>query len=746
MPQRPYGFKTTSFRIGCLGVLLCSVMYFFLCRTDHPLLSSLDFQVLNAMFRARGEIPTSGKIAIIDVDEKSLQELGQWPWPRDRLAELVHNIHAAGARVIGLDMVFAEADRGSPTNWFKRAERRPGLRGMDQLNELKRYLLSSKAFDYDAMFGEALFQSAAVTGYAFLFSKEPAPSAVPFPSAQIRVSPAHIPFDALDLPVAESAVLNIPAVDQGSSEGFINFFPDPSGTVHDVPLLIAFNRIPYPSLALEVARLALGAKELTIQASRHEKDQEHAILGISIGERFIPTDTEGRISPNFRGPVHTFPYYPAVDVLRGRIASGLKGKIVLLGTSAAGLPDLRATPFSNAFPGVEIQATIIDNILCGDPFRHDRYTEIAITFCFILIGGMVLNAMLAFSGPLVSAIAGLFFVVLTLWGNYTFFFLNNRLVGPVYPLFTVVFLYTLVTLSSYVYKDREKRFIQSAFSHYLSPELVSQLMRDPERLSLSGEQKELTIFFSDIRNFTTISEGMPSVKLAELLNRYLTEMSDIVMGSKGMVDKYIGDAIMAIWGAPLDDPDQAQHAIRASLEMKRRLSSLNLELQDRGGPALSIGIGLNTGMASVGNFGSAHRFDYTVIGDNVNLASRLESLNKYYGTAILMTEHTREKAGDPFFSRFIDTVRVKGMKAPVRIFEPICEGTPTQEVLDAVSAFDAAVSQYRSGAFEKARELFQALEAESPHPINEVYLKRIAYFLKNPPPPDWDAVFTFNQK
>ncbi len=749
MVNRLSFFKATPFRTGCLVILLSSVLYFSIARSNNALLLAFDAQVFNTMFKIRGSTATTGKVAIVDIDEKSLAMLGQWPWSRDKIATLVGKIDDAGANVIGLDMIFPEKDRTSPSNWFHQIETAShSQKTMPGLIPLKNYLIQKKEFDYDAILGDALFQSSAITGFAFTFSQSPekVKTSTPFSSAHIRTSPAGISFDGLSLPVARSAVLNIPEVSQGESEGFINFFPGATGTVHKVPFFISLNSIPYPSLALEMARQGIGARALTIHASRLKKGNRHAVLGVSIDKHFIPTDTQGRITLNYRGGTGTFPYYSAVDVYDGKNGFELKDKYVLVGTSAAGLPDLRATPFSNVFPGVEVHATIIDNILAKDPFCHDRFAEIGITFLMIIAGGMILNLVLVLTGPLISAATGLFFIVISLWGNYHFFFLNNQLVGSVYPLFTVVLLFTMVTLAQYFYKDREKKFIHNAFAHYISPKLVDQLVKEPARLSLKGEQKELTIFFSDIRNFTAISEGMDSQRLAAILNQYLTAMSNIVMAHHGMVDKYIGDAVMAIWGAPLDDPNHAMNALRASLEMTDKLNTLNQKWVAEGFPPLGIGIGLNTGLASVGNFGSAQRFDYTVIGDNVNLASRLESLNKYYGTTILVSEETLKRTGDRFFSRFVDIVRVKGMKTPVRIYEPICEGEPAPEQIEKAAAFDEATGLYRSGAFEKARQMFLMFQQQEKHVINEVYLHRIDYFMKNAPPTDWDGVFTFNQK
>ncbi|MBU4151477.1 MAG: adenylate/guanylate cyclase domain-containing protein, partial [Proteobacteria bacterium] len=381
------------------------------------------------------------------------------------------------------------------------------------------------------------------------------------------------------------------------------------------------------------------------------------------------------------------------------------------------------------------------------PLRHDIYTEIGLTYTVIIAGGVTLAALLAYSSPLIGGLGGMALIVFTLvYGTYHQLFLQGVVVGVSYPLLTLSSVFVVVTLFNYCIKDREKRFIQGAFSHYVSPQVVQELVDAPEKLILAGQERELTVFFNDIRGFTSISESMASPELARFLNEYLSAMSDIIMAHQGTVDKYIGDAIMAIWGAPLPDQEHAVHALRAAMAMGDALRKLQPEWSKKGLPAIEIGVGINTGRVSVGNFGSTQRFDYTVIGDNVNLASRLEGLNKIYGTSILLSEPTYEAVKGAFFCQLVDRVRVKGKDRPVAIYQPRCEGEPSTKILEQSKKFEEALGYYQGQNFYQARAILLSLQQEEQSPMYDLYLGRIDAFLFDPPPPDWDGVFTATSK
>jgi adenylate cyclase len=734
----PGKLRLSPFKIGCIAILAACLVFYTFGNQKPALLTALDNRVADAMFRWRGPAKTTGSVVIVDIDEKSLQEIGQWPWPRNIVAQLIRRILAEEPRVIGLDIFFAEQDRTSPIRYVDELQRIFNIK----LPSLSNSTVDPEILNHDLALGRAVAAGPTVLGYAFQLYDDgfKIPNEVPFPSCRINVHPETTPFRDLALINTYRAVLNITDIAQGQSEGFFNVFPDPSGTIRKVPLLMMLDEIPYPSLALEMFRVGVDHNDFTIHASSQVKAPETGILGISVGKRFIPTDDNGQLSVNFRGPGRAFPYVSAVDILRGRHRTALKDRYVLIGGSASGLFDLVATPFANSYSGVEVHATIIDNMIAGDPFTHDIFTEIGWTYALIIVGGVLLSLFLAYGGPLSGGIGGLLIILAALFGNFQLFFLNNTLAGVVYPFLSFLVIFLAVSISNYFYEGREKSFIRSAFGHYVSPRVVSQLIDNPAKLSLKGEQKYLTVLFSDIRGFTTISEQMSSEQLSSFMNEYLTTMSHCIIDHGGTVDKFIGDAIMAIWGAPLDDRDHAANALRAAMSMMDRLKETQHDYARRGLPVIDIGIGINTGIMSVGNFGSHERFDYTVMGDNVNLASRLEGANKDYGTHVIISEFSKAELGDQFFGRFIDRVRVKGKNKAVMIYEPLVEGTPDSALIREVEAFESAVADYHDQKFHRAKDVIATLYRDNPLRLYAIYLQRINNYLKTPPPSDWDGV------
>jgi len=745
IPRIKSFFSLSPFKVGCL-VTLAAVLLFASFGLQKPdILKTLDNRLTDTMYRWRGTITPTQPIVIVDIDEKSLRAIGQWPWPRDTVARMIHNLNGGGAKVIGMDIVFAEADRTSPKNFVDELQQFfPVQLPQETLAELK----TRETLDHDLILGKALSATPSILGYVFQTQDDGLKNQtdIPFPSGITRLVPDNISYEDTSLIRAYRAITNVATVAQSQSEGFFNVFPDNAGTVRRVPLFMMMDNVPYPSLSLEMARIGMGHQGATIHVSRQGKAFPKDILGIELGTTFIPTDEKGQLTVNFRGPGQTYPYLSAMDILAGKNLEQVQGKYVLVGTSAAGLLDLRATPFSNIYPGVEVHATIIDNILTGDPFTHDIFTEIGITYALLLVGGIGLSALLVYATPLAGGLGGVLLFLATVAGNYFFFFSRNQLLGLSYPLLTVLVIFLVVTLFNYFFEGQKKRFISTAFGHYVSPEIVHQLLEHPEKLSLRGEQKNLTVLFSDIKGFTSISEKMTSEELGLFMNEYLTAMSRIVLEGKGTVDKFIGDAIMAIWGAPLDDEDHAANCVRAAFRMTKKLEELRADWQKRGLPGVDIRIGINTGIMSVGNFGSDQRFDYTVMGDNVNLASRLEGSNKAYGTGIIISEYTKAALGDRFYCRLLDLVRVKGKDMPVRIYEPLCEGEPETELKKETEAFDEALRLYTNREFQEAGMSIHALKINRPLPLYDLYLDRIAHFAANPPPVDWDGAFTFTTK
>lgn len=732
----------TPFRLGVLLSILAALCYSLLVVNHPTLFTVFNNRMADVFFSWRGAVAPANRVVIVDIDEKSIAGLGQWPWSRTVIAGLVSRLQEAGAQSIAFDVVFAEADRTSPVRLLD--ELRPHLEDNSLFDQVA---VTAQELDHDLVLGAAVAKAPVVLGYIFRTDGAVNLQATPpFPSIALRTDPPAVELANLSIPEAKDVIANIPAVAQAPTEGFLNFFPDSAGTVRDTPLFLSFNGIPYPSMALEAYRTAVGIPEITIHAASQLHNGQRTVLGVT-AKNFIPTDDRGRLTINFRGPAKTFPYLSAVDVLQGPADPRLAKAIVLIGTSAAGLLDLRSTPFASVCPGVEIHATIIDNILQQDPLRYDTYTEAGLTYTLILGGGILLSFLLTAAPPLAGGLAGFLLPVTVIAGDYFYYFRGqNTLIGIGYPLAALTLIFLLITLANYLTEGSQKRYIQTAFGHYVSPEIVKRLIRDPSLLALSGDQRPITILFSDIRGFTTLSEKMTPEQLGQFMNRYLTAMSDIVMGNLGTVDKFIGDAVMALWGAPADDSEHATHAVQAALAMQRTLDQLRPQWQAEGFPAVFIGVGINTGPASVGNFGSRQRFDYTALGDHVNLASRLEGANKVYGTGVIISEFTKEATAERFFCRLLDLVRMKGKTEPVSIYEPLCEGEPSAPLRQEVAAYEEAMASYQARSFAQAGQAFTALATATGHPLYALYQERCRQYQAEPPSPDWDGVYTFTSK
>ncbi len=724
----------TPLKAGIFCVLISSAVYLSFDTQKPELLQALDNQLTSTMFHWRGAQNPQHPIIIVDIDEASLAAFGQWPWSRNIVARLIDKIQQQGAKVIGLDIMFIEPDRTSPVHL---------IQNYPQLAKSLNPPLAT--LDHDQQLGDTLAGSDSVLGYAMISKNDGLknPADLPFPSANLTIANKAVSFKQLQLISVYRAAINQSSIAQAQSEGFLNFFPESSGSVHKVPLMLALNARPYPSMALEVARIALNQQTIKIHTANAETAGKYGLIGLSVGQNYIPTDDQGQMSVNFRGPWRSFEYISAAELLNNNKYPQIKDAIILLGTSATGLLDLQTTPFSRMSPGVEIHANIIDNIMAADPLRHDLLTEIGITICMIIIGGLSLTLLLARSRPMLGAIGAMLMVSSTVAGNYLFLFSNGTVIGITYPLLTLIIICLVVTLSNYLFVERQKQFIQGAFRHYLAPQVVEQLVQNPDQLSLSGQEKELTVMFSDIRNFTSISETMDSVALANFMNRYLTEMGHVIMGGHGMIDKFIGDAIMAIWGTPVDDPEHALQAVKSALKMKTLTAQLREQWLSENLPAIHIGIGLNTGPMRVGNFGSEQVFNYTVIGDQVNLASRLEGLNKPYGTTILISERTKDLVAKEIICRPIDLVRVKGKLQAVEIFEPLYIGKQTTAEIEL---WQQALKHYRQQRFVEAKKELQTLNQQTPHKLYQLYLQRLDQFLLQPPPEDWDGCFVHTSK
>jgi adenylate cyclase len=509
------------------------------------------------------------------------------------------------------------------------------------------------------------------------------------------------------MPEPHGVLANIPLL-QGSAAhtGHINALPDADGTLRRAPLVQRYDGRYYPSLSVQVARALLGGERLALRT------EPYGIAGLEIGGRFVPTDEQGRLLVRYRGPEQTFATVSIADILAGRADPRLlRDRAVLIGATAKGIGDIRVTPYGAAYPGVELHANVVEDLLAGGFLRRPEWMGI-VDVAILIALGLALAWVLPRAGVRGGALLALGALAAYLILAWQLFQAQGLWLNVVYPTLLVAALFVSTTLVQYFSAESEKRYLRTAFQHYVTATVIDEIVADTGKLRLGGEKRELSVLFSDIRGFTSISEKFAPEELVRFLNIYFTAMTDKVFDHKGSLDKYIGDAIMAVFGAPIADPHHARGACRAALDMVGALKRLEGEWQRNGLPALQvdIGIGINSGPMIVGNMGSVDRFNYTVTGDAVNLAARIEPLNKIYGTSILVSEYTYEQAKDELpGAREIDRVRVRGREQYVRLYELIPEGRYAS--LDWLGEFAEAYRLMRGGDDARAAERFEALHA-----------------------------------
>lgn len=730
----------SAFKAGLLTTLLCCVIYFFLLPKKPEILSAFDTQITDFMFHIRGAVDSSGSVVIVDIDENSLKEYGQWPWPRDLVHQLTKNIIAADPVAFGFDLIFSEKDRSSPATFLQHYKSTLNIEDYSTLAELEK--LFPALPNYDKNLGEIFQSPQIIQGYRFLFREDflKKTDQAPHITHKLNHIPLSTSFDEVLLITAYRPILNIPELRKGGSEGFLNLFHDESGTVRKAPLFLLMDNIPYPSIVMEMFQIAQHSQSATLLLSPNKKGKYYAVQGVTLGNDLFKTDDFGQVNINFRGPSNTFLYLSASDVLNGSEVSFLQGKHVILGSTASGMIDLVSTPFSSRMPGVEVHANILDNLIKNDTLTRDKDLEHWLTFVLILSTGVAISASLVYLHPLVGFIvSGSLFFSLPV-GNYYLLFTHHKLVDFSFIYCTLIFIITIVVLCNYFFEGKKRLFIKRAFSHYVSPAVVGELMKNPKKLDLRVNTKEVSVLFCDIRDFTTLAENTSPAELSLFLNTYFSLLTDIIIKHNGMVDKYIGDAIMAVWGTPLEDAQHASNAVRAALEMVAATEQHKDELT-LAGEVVRVGIGINSGLVSAGNFGCSRRFDYTVLGDNVNLASRIEELTKYYPVKMLITQSTRSLLQFSSSCRYVDTVQVKGRSTPVDLFEPLAADTTKLLTTSQYSKYLEAIEFYRKGDFKEAATLFSSLFISYSDPLYEMYRDRCLKFCDNPSAKKWCGIY-----
>jgi adenylate cyclase len=715
-----------------------SLLMVFLYIMQPGILRFLDYKIYDQMLRREHGTKTSGAPVIVDIDEKSLAALGQWPWPRYRVALLLEKIRQAGALAVGMDMVLAEPDRTSP--------------GLLQ-RQIKKELMVDVRFeglpkaleDNDALLASVLKDKPYVLGFYFSFNKgETGQQAVEggIKPAQVSVLAAPgAPTPDKVLHSAYGAVCPLPVLaEAATATGFFNATPDPDGILRRVALLINYNGGIYPSLALATLMQAAGDPSVLLKLDTQGTDS------LRYGGTVIPVDRAGQMLVNYRGGEGMFPYVSAVDIIEGKAdPATLNGKIAFIGTSAAGLRDLRATPFTAVYPGVETHATILDNILTQDFISIPDYAP-AVELTATLLAGIAITLLVCWARAvwIVVPLVGMGF---GMWEGTAYLLGHLRVyISPLYSYIILAANFGLLTVMKFWREEKQKKFIHGAFSHYLAPAVIKQIYDSPESLSLQGQEKEVTVMFSDVRGFTTMSEKLTPTQVTDLLHDYLTPMTKVITQNMGTLDKFIGDAIMAFWNAPVDVPEHQKKAVSSALQMLDHLKELNVGFQTKFGLTIKIGIGLHCGRVRVGNMGSADLFDYTLIGDNVNLTSRLEGLTKYYGQVLIVSEAMREACGDTYAYMELDAVRVKGKHEPITIYTAMTHEQAAARA-DEITRHEAALALYRAMRFAEAKEAFAALKEQTGNAVlYDLYMERCDTLTEHPPAEGWDGVFTHTSK
>jgi adenylate cyclase len=728
-------FHPNDYRLGMVNL---SYLGAFIQRIDNFL---YDSRLILTMPDTQDE-----RIVILDIDDRSLSAEGHWPWHRDKLAALLDTLfdhYRAG--IVGFDIVFPEPEDSAGLEVLEelaRTDFKDLPRFRQRLEQLRPEL------DHDALFGRSMAGRKVVLGY--YFSHDSALELGKLPSPVLP--PGQFLGRNIDFFEGQGYGANLPVLqDNALSAGHFNPDIDADGVVRRVPMLYKYQGAYYESLSLAVARAWTGMPPLLpgYAESSPAGSRYPGIEWLQMGNLAIPVDKRVRTLVPYRGAKGSFSYRSITDVMHQKVPrEALEGRIILIGTTAPGLQDLRSAPVQRVFPGVEIHANLISGILDNTLKKNPAYT-LGVEFLLMALTGLVMALFFPLLSPLGSSIATAILLSLLVALNLGFWTYGN-LALPLAGLLILVFLMFLFHMSyGFFVETRSKRRLAHLFGQYVPPELVEEMSTDPDAFSMEGESREMTVLFSDVRGFTSISEGLDPEDLARLMNAFLTPMTAIIHRHRGTIDKYMGDAIMAFWGAPLPDREHARRALQAGMAMIKRLNELRPEFIKKGWPALKIGVGINTGTMKVGNMGSEFRMAYTVLGDAVNLGSRLEGLTKVYEVEIIVSESTKEAVPE-FLYRDLDRVRVKGKDQPVYIYEPLGPAESVDAATwDELKLYHKALRFYRAKQWDMAEIQFLNLHRKAAEcPLYKLYLERIALSRQQEKVvgEEWDGVFSHTTK
>ena len=723
--------------LALLGALIALRIF------DPVVVTNLRHQAFDVYQRVKPREVSKLPVSIIDIDDASLAQIGQWPWPRSTMADLLTKATQGGAVAIALDIVFSEKDRLSPKNI---AQNNPNF-SSDLRAEL------SKLPSNDAILAAAIAKSRVVLGQTSVRSNNTdASSSQVIPDVQhafLGKDPTPYLLKFPDL------LQNLPELEKvGAGRGVFTVRPDPDGIHRRLPLVMMVQDKIRLGLSTELLRIATGGGAFAVRTD------DAGISGVVVAKQLLKTDQNGSVWPYF-SPSSRTRFVSAADILTGKMpATRLRGHLVFVGTSAIGLEDFRANPTGVPMPGVEIHAQVLENILSKNLLVRPNYA-VGVELVVIAALGLLVILLVPALGALLTIGSTLVLISGYIGISYYYFHTERLLLDPAYPTVAALLVILLMASANYIREERQRREIRSAFGQYVSPALVSQLADNPDQLKLGGETKELSVLFSDVRGFTTISESYKTNPqgLTQLMNSFLGVLSDAILHHRGTIDKYMGDAVMAFWNAPLDEKDHAGDSCRAALKMMADVEQLN---QQRIADAedgeevlpINVGIGINTGSCVVGNMGSGNRFDYTALGDTVNLGSRLEGQSKTYGVDIVLGALTAEAVSDRFAVLELDLIRVKGKNEPERVFglfgdEEMAENTDFKA---ARALNKSMITAYRNQDWTSAFDavgMLREVDGRLGLRLDDylfLYETRIGEFRTNPPGKYWDGVYTATSK
>ena len=722
----------------CLVLLALMV---FLRIVDPSPIAELRLKAFDFFQELKPRVATQRPVVIVDIDEKSLKALGQWPWPRTRIADLITQLTKMRALVIGFDVVFPEPDRMSPQIAAQ------SFQGLDDATKEKLQALP----DSDQVMADAIRKSRVVLGETGLPTVQAASPGGGQSAGVAMMGGDATPF-LYNFP---GHLRNIPVLEKAAAgHGLFTIRVERDGIVRRVPMVLVAQGAVLPSLTFEMLRVAAGKSTILIRRDAAGVESV-AIPGVFN----VPTDRNGQVWVHF-APHDPARFVSAVDVLQGKVpADRFAQRLVIVGTSAAGLLDIKTTPVDATMPGVEINAQVLESVLSGSTLSSPNYA-IVLELAAGILASVIFIWLTPVLGPLLLLILGAAIVALLIGTSWYLFVEYRMLVDFTFPVWASSIIYLTLIFTNFVSEQAKRRQIRSAFGQYLSPALVEQLAQQPEKLVLGGEQRDMTVMFSDVRGFTTISEIYKSdpQALTSLMNSFLTPLTNAIIDRKGTIDKYMGDAIMAFWNAPLYDPDHEVNACEAAIDMLERLERLNQarEQEAKGNGKsfipIHVGIGINTGSCVVGNMGSDLRFDYSVLGDSVNLASRLEGQCKNYGLPIIIGSKTAQATKERFAILEIDFIAVKGKKEPEVVYaimgrDDLAKSGRFQRWRDLNIKM---LSCYRSRDWTGALAVIdegRAVDEESRFAtLYNVYAARIRSFQVTPPPDDWQGAYALETK